>query len=624
MGSIPDSSHVGLPLPKSPSDMAYSSGPSSVISTRETSPASSTHHLITTASPSLSRPKEAISSMDAYNNLFHPVGDRTANVSSSNIQQIGGRLSSEHFCANEQVMTNTSPLPLMGDQSAQLSPSYFYHSAAYSPSGMSGTTSLAFADYKGFQKMCGNSFHREGTHKSSRAPHNPPTTSLAGDETTTNIFSPSLVKQQRAMVTPPGRASSGVSHQHSASLAASLAANKAMTADVSVSTSMNHQTKELPSKYRSANHGPCAISLPQSACLVSNEDGATSSFVSIAENRTAKVSPGSSHEVNRSPTGVTGVTGFASHADLVRLAGTGHTKTATKSGRPLVASPSRPHSSTPVSCGPSTSNWQPSTTNLSSLTSPSTAVCSCTSSSPSHDNSRTRFAKTTSHLTDNNSNNNNNNSNNLSSPVSPVQHGASNAFPRHYVSIANPSRGHTGATSAFLRSDGDQSSQQQTTTTASLHDGDRSFQPASAAFRRSNVDQSSRYSHSTSTTSSSAANIASMHPTSGLVITMNDMDRAMAYCYDRGDGTFARLVPVDMLPVELEDIPARVASDEGMIVLPILRKAGPNGQPANSQLCPQTMVTVSQPDSLFFFPFFLLFFPFFSLFWSACTGWCFC
>lgn len=98
-----------------------------------------------------------------------------------------------------------------------------------------------------------------------------------------------------------------------------------------------------------------------------------------------------------------------------------------------------------------------------------------------------------------------------------------------------------------------------------------------------------------------------MYPNSGLVIAEGDMNKAMSYCYDRGDGTYTRLIPVDLLPIELADIPARVNTHKGMIVLPIPRKAGPDGQLANSQLAPQTMVTVSQTEGFLFLS--CLFFP---------------
>lgn len=84
-----------------------------------------------------------------------------------------------------------------------------------------------------------------------------------------------------------------------------------------------------------------------------------------------------------------------------------------------------------------------------------------------------------------------------------------------------------------------------------------------------------------------------MQPPQGIVIAEGDMSNAMAYCYDRGNGQYTRLVPVDLLPFALQDIPPTVATHQGMIVLPVPCRAGPDGQPANRQLIPVTAVTVS-------------------------------
>lgn len=585
--------------------------------------------------------------MDQYSNFYYPKGDRAAEVSSSNLQQVGGPWSPNHLCA-DKVMTNASPPPFVGGQSTQLSSSYFFHSAAYPPSGMSGNTSLAVDESRAYipaspagsnrtPQVSPNSFHCNASHKSPGNPHNLQATSLVADEVTKSVLSPSsIVNHHRMMVMPsnsnkPSQTPPRASHQHSASLAGSHAVNKSSTTDASLSILVNSQTRDMPNNLRSASHSPCRMSIPQSAHLVSSEDAA-SDFVSIVNDRTVKISSGSFQEANDSPTQVprvTGVTGIASHAR------TDNTET-TKSEHPLTSHPSRPHSSTQISCGPQTSNWQSSTTSFGSLASPSTTACSSTgvtSLSPLQNNPHTCFAKTTNHLTeDNRANNKTTDSNTTrSSPISTVHFSASNAFPKHYASIANPSRVHTRAISDFrndadqpsqstgafsyddekparptttFRNDGDRAIQTtsasrhnlnhtpQPTDASSRHNVDRPFQPTSA-FRR-DYDQSSHFPSK----SSSTTNIGNMQPTSGLVIAKSDLDRAMAYCYDRGDGTFTRLVPVDLLPIALEDIPARVASDEGMIVLPILHKAGPDGQPANGQLSPQTMTTVSQTGSL--------------------------
>ncbi|KAH8788111.1 hypothetical protein F5883DRAFT_513879 [Diaporthe sp. PMI_573] len=54
-------------------------------------------------------------------------------------------------------------------------------------------------------------------------------------------------------------------------------------------------------------------------------------------------------------------------------------------------------------------------------------------------------------------------------------------------------------------------------------------------------------------------------------------------------GQYNWLVSVDMLLVELENIPGRVNTDEGMIVLPMTRSPGTDEQPAS---------TASRPDNI--------------------------
>lgn len=60
--------------------------------------------------------------------------------------------------------------------------------------------------------------------------------------------------------------------------------------------------------------------------------------------------------------------------------------------------------------------------------------------------------------------------------------------------------------------------------------------------------------------------------TMAAAVAAADMDNAMSHCYDRGNGQYTRLVPVDMLPVELRNIPRRVNTDHGMIVLLVPRQ----------------------------------------------------
>lgn len=89
-----------------------------------------------------------------------------------------------------------------------------------------------------------------------------------------------------------------------------------------------------------------------------------------------------------------------------------------------------------------------------------------------------------------------------------------------------------------------------------------------------------------------------MHPQQGKIIADADMDLAMSYCYDRGNGQYTRLVPVDMLLVEW-NIPRRVSTDEGIIILPFPRQWATDGQPANSHLETRNIIRlVSTPQRL--------------------------
>lgn len=49
-----------------------------------------------------------------------------------------------------------------------------------------------------------------------------------------------------------------------------------------------------------------------------------------------------------------------------------------------------------------------------------------------------------------------------------------------------------------------------------------------------------------------------------------------AYCLDRGNGQVTRLIPADMLP-PMHEVPARQAGAGGMVVLPVLHVAPPQG-----------------------------------------------
>lgn len=70
------------------------------------------------------------------------------------------------------------------------------------------------------------------------------------------------------------------------------------------------------------------------------------------------------------------------------------------------------------------------------------------------------------------------------------------------------------------------------------------------------------------------------YPTPGAFSDLQ-LDTSYGYCYDRGNGQYTRLVPVDMLP-PLKDIPALQQGCSGMIVLPQPRALPPNGRSSNA------------------------------------------
>ncbi|KAI0535108.1 hypothetical protein GGR58DRAFT_519704 [Xylaria digitata] len=60
------------------------------------------------------------------------------------------------------------------------------------------------------------------------------------------------------------------------------------------------------------------------------------------------------------------------------------------------------------------------------------------------------------------------------------------------------------------------------------------------------------------------------------------LDGSFAYCYDRGNGQYTRLVPADMLP-PLQNIPAVQQGHAGMVVVPQPRGLPPNGRSSNTE-----------------------------------------
>ncbi|KAI1467826.1 uncharacterized protein F4812DRAFT_471195 [Daldinia caldariorum] len=77
--------------------------------------------------------------------------------------------------------------------------------------------------------------------------------------------------------------------------------------------------------------------------------------------------------------------------------------------------------------------------------------------------------------------------------------------------------------------------------------------------------------------------LSSLVPYSSSSITFSDLqiEGSYAYCYDRGNGQYTRLIPADMLPA-LKDIPALQSSCSGMVVLPVPRGLPSNGRSRNN------------------------------------------
>ncbi|KAI5859733.1 hypothetical protein GGS23DRAFT_614750 [Durotheca rogersii] len=61
------------------------------------------------------------------------------------------------------------------------------------------------------------------------------------------------------------------------------------------------------------------------------------------------------------------------------------------------------------------------------------------------------------------------------------------------------------------------------------------------------------------------------------------LDASYAYCYDRGNGQYTRLIPADMLPA-LKEIPALQQGCAGMVVVPLPRALPPNGRSSNTEM----------------------------------------
>lgn len=67
-----------------------------------------------------------------------------------------------------------------------------------------------------------------------------------------------------------------------------------------------------------------------------------------------------------------------------------------------------------------------------------------------------------------------------------------------------------------------------------------------------------------------------------VVVRGMNTDGIYAFCFDRGNGSYTRLIPADMLP-PLKDIPATQQGHDGMFVLPTPPPFASDGGSANTQ-----------------------------------------
>ncbi|KAH6697595.1 hypothetical protein F5X68DRAFT_257731 [Plectosphaerella plurivora] len=74
---------------------------------------------------------------------------------------------------------------------------------------------------------------------------------------------------------------------------------------------------------------------------------------------------------------------------------------------------------------------------------------------------------------------------------------------------------------------------------------------------------------------------------------VSHMDSFYAYCFDRGNGTYTRLIPADMIP-PLMNVPATQLGSEGMLVLPLPLRPPPFGPLSNIE--PVTVLKTPPPS----------------------------
>ncbi|RYO91414.1 hypothetical protein DL764_008280 [Monosporascus ibericus] len=109
------------------------------------------------------------------------------------------------------------------------------------------------------------------------------------------------------------------------------------------------------------------------------------------------------------------------------------------------------------------------------------------------------------------------------------------------------------------------------------------FDPTAGGSSR-NHPNSSFYGSSFSSQLSSTGGTAEVAGVgSGSVFSDAQLDASYAYCFDRGNGQFTRLVPADALP-PLRDVPAIQHGCAGMLVLPLPRAAPPGGRSGNANV----------------------------------------
>lgn len=601
MCSSPDGSHVGLVIPRVLSDMASSSSRSSIVSTRETSPASSARqsNLSLSMTPA---PSEGLvmgsPGVELEPHVLDSPSEQTRRKLSSNLQPSLSRPSPCSRPGDES--TEASSLSFVDDQSKQDFPSLVRCKMVSSAPDTGGITGMAAGHHERDILNC--CFDSQRISKNTTPQ---PSASCDGINHPSGVFC-----SPRNIGSCLGSGTAIPMHEFIAQHASS-------------STSMAQRANDLPQKLLSLSHSRFGQA-GQACAQIRPNRPVQRDIATAVDDHVVNISPGSFQQVNHPTSEVTRLTDTDSLTGISSLTCAGNLQT-TKSGRHLVLPDPQPRSSTPASCSLVASSWSTSALHRNILDSRSMTEqprSGKVSPRSAFNSSQTRcFARTSSQPSDNIGNANNKQLSLTSPFIAPVQFAADKAFQRQYVPIANSSRAQTTPASAsrdntiassqpaatFLRDriypSRPTSLSQNVNALIQLADpSEDNFEGLSSSSShrittRSATNHQHQNHHHHHLPSRSIAHIPltrpTMHPANGLVIAKGDMDQAMAYCYDRGDGTFTRLVPVDLLPVELEDIPARVASDEGMIVLPVPRRAGRDGQPANSQLAPQIIATVS-------------------------------